>query len=779
MLDRFAHLIIRFRWWVMFVYVAVSVFLLYHASGIGFSYTFKQFFPENNAIVDIYEQMASDFGEDDTALLIAFEGERVFTPEVLKAYADYHEKLAHLDGIVEVDSIINALRPTLEDDTLSITELFDPVPDDPSIIAERKRYLVDSELYRGSTISNDGNAILLVARIDPARNNGQDRKPVLDAVEALNRELAAGTGQFVKLGGVPFSRTGYTELMTMETAKMTGGAGLVILIILILTFRHWAGVLFSLVIVILATLAPIGTMALLDIKISLMSTVLPVIVMITGVANSIHFHTRYYEELKRGRDRTTAIVETTRHLAVALFITSVTTSIGFSILATTDIKILGDFGLFTGLGVVASYLITITFLPAVLAIIPPPPRHLLERFFSGGSKRFLEFVEHATTRHRVVSVGICLIIGLTSAYYATTMERKQKIQDDLDDDHPIIETLHYFENKLGGVLPMDVLIDTGTQNGVKEPEAMHFAEAVKNRLEGFEEIKKVYSPSTFIQEIAITLNPDDPAAAQVPDSRAAIAQYLLLYDMNVDNPLDDLITPRSDRMRVSSRIDDVYSPRAREVFTEIETWLNDHTPAGIKSHLTGLSPVAHVINTYVVNEIFFTFLWALGIITLLLIVQFRSWRLGLLSLIPNFFPLATILGMIGALDINLKPSSAITFSIALGIAVDDTVHYITRFIQEYQQHHDPERAARRAIYGTGKAMVFTTIVLVSGFLVPVLMSQVRANHEFGILSVGAISMALLADLFVLPVILPLLFRSSASAKSPILPLADKENTEQI
>lgn len=760
MLTFMADMLMMFRYWVILLYIIITSVLLYFAGQIGFQYSFRQFFPENNQEVMVYDQTIKDFGEDDTSILVAIEGKNIFTRKTLEIYQQFQSEVEEITDVVDVDSILNAPRPQMKDDTLVIEPLFDPLPENQADYEERKQYLLNSELYSGSFISDDGEAVLMIVKIDPEKNNGNDRKPALNKVRELAAKLANDTQMKLVVGGVPVTRSGYTDLMTNETMSLTTYSGILILFILIISFRHWAGVFFSLAIVFMATLAPIGIMAMLGIHISLMSTILPIIVMITGVANSIHFHTRFYEELHKGKTKKSAIRETTSHLAIALFITSVTTSVGFSILALTDIQILREFGIFTGVGVVSAYLITITFLPAVLSIIPVPPDKMLDRFFAGQSQKFLDMVHFVTTEKRLLSVLGCLIFGLTTAYFASTVERKQRLLDDLDSSHPIIVTQSYFEDTLGNVLPLEILLDTEKKNGVKQVAVMNFAEQAKKHLASYDSVGKIYSPSDLIQEMSSIFT----GKYELPKSRQETAQYFMLYAMSEQNPMEALASKKYERTRVSARVRDIYSGEARSLFAKVEKWLKANTPEGIKSTLTGLSPVAHMINSYVVDQIFYSFLIALLIITLLLILQFRSIKLGLFSLIPNMFPLATLLGLIGMLHINLKPSSAITFSIALGIAVDDTVHYITRFIQEYQKRHDSKQASKIALFGTGKAMVYTTIVLACGFSVPIFVSDVRANTEFGLLSTAAVIVALVADLFLLPVILPLLFRGNNNSE---------------
>ena len=207
----------------------------------------------------------------------------------------------------------------------------------------------------------------------------------------------------------------------------------------------------------------------------------------------------------------------------------------------------------------------------------------------------------------------------------------------------------------------------------------------------------------MIKELSQTMNGSDPAYYRIPETRREIAQYMLLYSMSGKDPMEGLVSPLSDKTRVSSRIEDVYSPRAYEIYGTIQKWIEKNSPDDLKVTLTGMNPVAHMINTLVVDEIFYTFLLAFAVITILLVIQFRSLGVGLISLLPNILPLTIILGMIGALGINLKPSSAITFSIAFGIAVDDTVHFITRYLSEHLQGRPEEEVLHRAIHGTGKS----------------------------------------------------------------------------
>ncbi len=759
MFIKLAEWLIRLRIPVIVLYLAVTAVLLFFANQIGFKYSFKQFFPPEHPDVIKYFEVIEDFGYDDTSLLIALEGDDVFTEKQMSRLKTFQEAAEEVSGIVEVDSLINASRPRWENDTLYIDDLFEEIPENKEDFENKKRYLMESELYNGSYISQDGKAVLFIVKIEPDLNTSDGRATILKDMHALVDQLEKDTGLQITFGGVPHSRSAYAEIMTHDTATMTSMAALVTLIILLFTFRHWAGVALSMVLVLLAMLASVGTMAMADVKISLMSTLMPVVVMITGVANSVHYHTRFYEELLRGRTRYDAILKTTEHLGVACFITSFTTAVGFCVLMTTDIGILREFGLFTAIGVMSAYLITITLFPAVLSLMPRPSYKRLNRYFKGSSLSFLNFVEIMTTKHRWLSLSLCLALMIVGTFYATKVERKQRLLEDLDADHPIIRTQTYLEKKMGGVMPFDILIETGEKDGIKEPAVMRFAEKTKNYLETFPEIHKVYAPSDMIKELSQTMNGSDPAYYRIPETRREIAQYMLLYSMSGKDPMEGLVSPLSDKTRVSSRIEDVYSPRAYEIYGTIQKWIEKNSPDDLKVTLTGMNPVAHMINTLVVDEIFYTFLLAFAVITILLVIQFRSLGVGLISLLPNILPLAIILGMIGALGINLKPSSAITFSIAFGIAVDDTVHFITRYLSEHLQGRPEEEVLHRAIHGTGKAMIYTSIVLISGFSVPIFTSNVQGNVSFGLLSVGAISTALIADLFLLPVILPLILRS--------------------
>ncbi len=762
MLIRLADFLIRFRWAVVGIYFITSLVLLYFASQIGVRFSFKEFFPDQHQEVIRYNKIIEDFGEDDTSIMVAFEGRDVFTVKQIRLLRDFHHAVEEIPGIESVDSMINAPRSRWENDTLYVDELFEEVPQDQKEIEEKRRYLMESELYSGSYVSGDGSAVLLLAAVESELNSAAGRRPILEKLKALISDFKKTSDLKLTVGGVPHSRSMYAELISNDTVFMTVGAALMTLLILLFTFRHWSGVLLSMSVVLLSLLATTGLMAAFGVSLTLLSTITPVVVMITGVSNSVHYHTRYYEELLKGRDKREALRQTTSHLAIACFITSFTTAVGFSVLYTTDIQILREFGLFTGLGVMSAYFTTILFLPAVMYILPTPPKKRLEKYFHGSSRRFLDIIELAATRHKLTALALCLLLGALSAFFAMDVERNQRLLEDLDEDHPVIASQKYLERKMGGVMQLDVLIETGQANGIKEPEVLRFAERVKKHLQTYEPVRKVYSGSDFIKEMAQTINGGDESFYKIPDSRQAIAQYMLLYSMSGRDPMDGLASPTGESTRVSARIDDIYSNEARVVFASMEKWLGENTPQGLKASLSGLSPVAHTINTLVVDEIFYTFILAFFVITVLLIVQFRSVSVGLASLIPNLFPIAALLGAMGLLDIGLKPSSAITFSIAFGIAVDDTVHFITRYLSEHVAGADSDTAASRAIHGTGKAMIYTSLVLICGFSVPIFASDVLGNQHFGILAVIAIAVALMSDLLLVPLILPLILKKNGA-----------------
>ena len=752
--------------------------LISFAPGIATEFSFRKFFPDQDPEVVYYRDIMSRFGQDDTFAVIALRHRELFGEEAITAideagesllgltvqqiekkfpdaWADLPEDLRQQPCVEEIQSLAEAVHiHAAGSDELAVETVKLNMPQTPEGWQKLKAYVTGSELYKNALVSEDGKTTALVVRLNKAFNTANIRPPVMWYIDTVAQSLE-DKGFEVHTGGIPFVRHRYASIIRSTTGRLAALAGLFLLLVLIFVFRRPAGFLLPEMVVMLALGSTTGIMAIAGWPLTILTTVMPIIVLIVGVANSVHFQTRYYEELLAGRSKRDALMASIEHLGMACFITSFTTIVGFLVLLLTEISLLRQFGVVVAFGVAAAYIYTMTLLPAMLWLLPTPPRKSLETYFRGGSGRMIEAIIHGIEQRRALLVVLVLLVLGASVGGSLMVSKSMRLFEDLPAEHPIIAANTFLEKHLGGVVPFDLVMRTEQEGGFKNPELLRFADAAKTQLSSYDAVGKVFGLADFVKELNGALHEDKAEHRRIPDTRNQVAQELLLFDVSTDgehHPLEPLVREDYSLVRVSARMKDRYSEEVLPMFADIEAWVADNAPQEVSVHLTGTGPIAHTVNLYIVDEIFYTFLLAFLVITLLLWWQFKSLKASLLALAPNMLPLFALLGAMGILGIRLKPSTAVIFSIAFGIAVDDTVHFMARFLSEHRGGLDIPDAVKTALRGTGKAMFFTTIILVGGFTTSYF-SVLEANRNFGILTSITLTIALFGDLVLMPLVL--------------------------
>ena len=756
----------------------VSGTLIWFSPGIHTEFSFRKFFPDEDPDVVYYRDIMDRFGQDDTSAVIALRRADLFSESAITAIARAGDTLRGLTVrqveqrfphawkklpaklrdepcIEDIQSIAEAVHiHAAGDDDLAVETVRLHLPDTAEGWRNLKTYFTHSELYKNSLVSADGSTTALVVRLNKHFNSANIRPPVMWYIDTVAQTLK-DEGFEVYTGGIPFIRHRYATIIRDTTGELAALAGLFLLLVLIFVFRSPAGFLLPEVVVALALGSTLGMMALAGWPLTILTTVMPIIVLIVGVANSVHFQTRYYEELLAGRSKRDALMSTIEHLGMACFITSFTTIVGFLVLLLTEISILRQFGVVVAFGVAAAYLFTMTTLPAMLWLLPTPSHRRLEAYFKGGSGRMIEAIIRGIENRRAVLAGVIALVLLTSIGGSLLVSKSMRLFEDLPPDHPIIAANTFLEKELGGVVPFDLVMRSDREGGFKNPDLLRFADAAKQHLASYEAVGKVFGMADFLKELNSALSGDDPAQRRIPDTRNKVAQELLLFDVSTEggqHPLEPLMREDYSMVRVSARMRDLFSEEVMPMFAEIETWVKNNAPPGVRVRLTGTGPIAHKVNSYIVDQIFYTFLLAFLVITLLLWWQFKSLKAALLALAPNMLPLFALLGAMGILGIRLKPTTAVIFSIAFGIAVDDTVHFMARFLSEHRGGMDIPDAVKTALRGTGKAMFFTTLILVGGFTTSYF-SELEATRNFGVLTSITLAVALFGDMVLMPLIL--------------------------
>jgi uncharacterized protein len=741
---------------ILFVLVTIgSIFLQMNLRfDISIFNIFDKSTPKLNEILEINEI----FGDNTTGLVVvAYKDENLFTHDGLKKLERLTNEMESVDQVKSVVSFFSMPDFSSGDAIISGTPFIDreDIPTNPKVLARLRENAVSNPLLRNQIISPDGKAVAVVVFLpeldmenDPA---GALRQPIIKEIREKVSALSKETGTDFQLSGVPVIGDEYSRLLKSDLSIFIIGCCIVLSLILVCIFRSFRGVGIPVVTVLTAAGWTVALMAALDHAINMINSSLPALVMVIGCADSIHIMGRYTEDLGKGLCREDALQKTFRHIGVAILLTSVTSSIGFLSLSTSSSWAVRDLGQFAAAGIFFAYIASITFIPAVLAILKPEPS--MPRVVTGPDifeRALLKIVSINTTRPKTVlfSGVLLLSVSLLGIYLLKTDSR---ILQELDPKSEIAKSTYFIEDNLGGVLNLDLVITAPEGKSAADKEMLDALWALHTELNKYEGVGNSVSLASYMA----AMNRAFAGEWAVPENQRLIDQFFFLFEDNEDSfQIYDYIDVDKKRLRVVLRMHDLQREPLVKLVDKVEKYCETSFPEGSGILLTGGMLMAKEVTGGIVKDLVSSLLMAFCFIFIITVVLFKSIRLGILSIVPNILPLLVCMGVMGIFDIRLRVSTAMIFAIALGIAVDDTIHFLNRYRVERNKGKSIEEAVVVVLMTTGRAITQTTILLVLGLMV-LMAGSFKATTHFAILSATIFSAAFFASMFLLPAALVL------------------------
>ena len=736
---------------VLTIIAVITVAAMGAASRVQFDFTIENLFPENDPEVDAYFEFREEFEREDDLISLAYDAGDPFSHENLLSTRMLTEAFSNIEGISEVTSLTNVeLFEPGED--LVMAAVYKTLPVSQDSLDLLKRRIMNSQLLTDNLVSSDGKTAAFILELDDDVNNHKGREDIIKAMGVI----AASTDWKWYEAGIPVLRTRYVQYMLDDYSRFFVPITIVLFGILFLLFRTLRGVLLPFSAVIIADFWSLGIMGALGLTINIVTYIVPTLVLIIGVADSIHILTKFHEELIKGYDKREAIQHTVQKIGSAIMLTSVTTAVGFLSLVSTNITMIREFGAIVAVAVIFAFIVSITFIPAMLMILKMPSEARLQRVTRSFRHRFLQWVVSVNNRRQTSIVIVSLLLVLTFIFYAMKVDPHSSLMEDLTSGNRLYDDMTFMEERMGSVFPFEVIVTASSdegplEDGIKAPKTLHEIAKLQDKLSSFPEIGKIISAVNYLKEMNQAFHAGDTAFYAIPASREMVAQYIFLQE----EQFETLANFDYSSTRLAGRIADVDSRRAQEIADEVMLWCAKNLPPSLDVKLTGTTLMALKINQYLVINLVVSFLIAFGVIFVSMLVLFRSVKLAAISMIPNFIPLLFMAGVMGFFHIKLRPTTAMTFAIAFGIAVDDTIHYLARFRQElFAQGGHYRKANEFTLLTTGKAIISTSLILSAGFLIMV-SSNFLPSRDFGFLSAVTMLGALLGDLFFLPAVLTL------------------------
>jgi uncharacterized protein len=806
----FAHIVYRHRLKTLAILLVILAGLMSQIPHITFDTSTESFFRKSDPALVDYNRFRERFGRDEV-IVLAVQPPNVFDATFLEKLRAFHKALeAEVPHLKEVNSLINVRNTRGEGDRLVVEDLIAKTPTTPEAMAALRKRVLSSELYPNLFISEDGRFTTVLVETQafsgtdrpkdvmagfgdataqggfpaaplraglgdasqhPATGAAPPRKLLSDEenseiVRAVERVVARFDGPDfpVHLTGSPVVTDYLKRAMQTNMARFMALAILAIGIFLGVLFRRISGVVLPLLVVVLSVVATVGAMATLGVAFKLPLMILPSFLLAVGVGASVHLLALFYREYEQGASKEDALAATLGHSGLPIVMTSLTTAAGLLSFITAALASVADLGVFASLGVMISLVYTLVAIPALLALLPLR-RH--PRFAVEGrhplSDRLLMAVGAFAARRAGTVVVVSVLVTAIAAAGLPWLRFSHNTLLWFPKSGEVRKSTELVDRELKGSLSLEMVIDTGRENGLYEPKVLNELEALAAYAENYSDaagkrfVGKTSSVVDVTKEINRALNENRNAFYRLPQQRDLIAQELLLFENSGSDDLERQVDSTFQRARLT--IKSPWNDAAAYVgfVNDLDRKSGEIFGADAKVTVTGLIRLFTESIFALMRSMVTSYSVAIVVITILMILLVGRIGLGLLSMVPNLLPIVITLGFMGWAGIPLDAFTLLIGSIALGLAVDDTIHFFHHFQRYYERSGDATQAVHDVLLTAGRAMLFTTLVLITGFWL-FMFATLNNLFYFGLLTGLTLAVALAADMLLSPALLVLISR---------------------
>ena len=696
-----------------------------------------------------YRKFIEQYGSDEFLVLAVRDAKGdLFTRENLARIKAVSDELAALPMVESVESLCTTPIIGKSPDSVEVGPLYKKPPDDPAELERLKKKATENPLLRGSIISKDAKTCVWFAFPDLRKNDtSRMRIALYDGAKATaDRHLK---GMEYHLEGIPTVKRFMVKYIERAMLLFGSLSALLLGIVLFFTFGSSRGVFLPGIVVALAMIWTLGIMGATGGVMDTISSLLFVLVVVVGVGDTVHILVHFQEETFRGNDKTKATLQTMRAMFVPCLLTSVTTAIGFASLVTVQIPPIQRFGIYASVAVLSAFLISILLAPAVLVLLSEPSHHQKKKYASGNLKNILSKIATFNQAHPIRIMVAALFILVFSVVGIFRINVETRVSEFFHPWSEIVRGYRFLEKYMTPPVPMEIMLE-GKKDDFKNPETWRVLEEMTKEIKEIHLVKRVDSYADVLKEMNWAFGTD--GKRELPSTREAIAQFSLLFEMDGEHIQERFVSNDFSKAHVSLRILDSSSADQMKVMKELRRICKKYVPEGISWELAGGTVVfVSAVDVLTAGQVR-SLIIALAVITLLIIGIFRSVRIGLLSMVPNVLPILVMLGLMGWLGFPLDSNTVMIGPITLGIAVDDTIHYITRYRRERRANKEMAEAMEHTLLSTGRALTSTSVILALGFSITIF-SSFRPQSILGGLGAFTILAALAADIILLPAIM--------------------------
>lgn len=780
-----ARIVLKNRVVILGVILLITLFLALQWKNIQFSFTEANLLPDNHIINKEYNAFLDKFGEEGNLIVVGVKDDAFFTP---KAFASWTKLMSELKAQKEVDLIISIsdLKKLQKNDSLQTFELVPFVNQKKTVNKGyldtiKKDLFQNMPFYEGLLFNKKNGTIRSAIYLDKKIVNTAHRKDYIvndfiPKIEAFEKE----TGIDLRVSGMPYIRTLNAMSIMNEISLFIGVSLLLTSLIFFFFFRSFRATLIAILIVIIGVMWTFGLLGLFHYQITVLTALVPTLVIVIGIPNCIFLTNKYQQEYVAHGNKARALQRVITKVGTATLMTNLTTAAGFATFIITNSELLKEFGIISSLSIVALFFLCLIIIPIYYSYQPVPQEKHLRHLSRNYTKVFMAWIEKMVKYNRRHVYLVAIFLFLISSIGALKIKTSGSLIEDMPKNTGFYQDILFFEQEFDGIMPLEITVDTKRKKGVMKLSTLRKMDELQETIEEIPELSKPISILNLVKYSKQAYYNGNPEYYDLPTSQEQ--SFILGYAKNAtkntqNNIMKSYVDSTGQVARITTFMRDIGTGNMAKIENKLWVKINKIFPSDrYKVVMTGKALVFEKGTKYLLDNLLTSLLFAVFLISLLMVFMFRSFKMVVVSLIPNLLPLMITAGLMGYFGIPLKPSTILVFSIAFGLSVDDTIHFLAQYRQELTRNNwKIKRSVFATIRESGLSMFYTSVVLFSGFSV-FMLSDFGGTVALGGLIAITLAFGMLSNLMLLPCLVLTLNKSLTNKQEFIEPKIDVLST---
>lgn len=780
------RIILRNRLVNLIAITLITAFMLYKAFNVQLSYEFAQMLPITDSTYIKYNAFKEIFGEDGSVLFIGIQDDEIYEINKFNDWYDLTYKVKSIEGVEEVVSIAKIYQLSKNEETKKFDFL--PVvsrkPSNQKELDSLRKVINSLPFYDALLYNKETNVTLMMITLDKAKLNTKGRIPLIREIQEVAEDFGKWNNIDMHFSGLPYIRTITSKKVEQELRMFVLLAIIIASIALLVFFKSFKAMMFPMIIVIISVIWAMGIISLFGYKITMLTGIIPPLLIVIGVENCIFLLNKYHHEYRNHGNKIKALSRVVQRVGNAAFLTNLTTAIGFAAFIVTGNKILVEFGVVASINIMIVFFLSIFLIPIFYSYLRPPKRRHLHHLENKRTLKLVNKIVNIVNNRRnvvyVISI-VCVTFGIIGV---AKLKTTGNIVDDIPKKDPLYQDLMFMENHFKGVMPFEISIDTRKKKGVMKLSNIRKIEKLQNILHKYPELSKPLSVAEVVKFAKQAYYNGNPSFYKLPNNNEInfMGTYIPEPTSKKKTILNSFIDTNLQITRISVQMQNIGTNDIMRIKEDLKPKIDSiFSPDKYETLLTGTSVVFLKGTNYLIKNLLTSLLLAILAISVIMALLFTSPRMILVSLVPNLIPQLLTAALMGYLDISIKPSTILIFSIALGISVDNAIHFLSRYRMELKLNNwNIKDSVIFALRETSFSMIYSSVVLFLGFAI-FIFSTFEGIEAMGYLVSFTLIAAVLSNLFLLPSLLLTLDKRITTKlfEEPLLDIFDEEEDIEL